>query len=109
MLAAKYRIPADKIPLVARKGRRKHHPLLTIVQFTDSSLTFPHFAFVISIKIEKTAVGRNRIKRRLRATVYALLDSGIFNASTNYMLLVRDKSISELPQEKLEELVKDLV
>ena len=40
------------------------------MRFVDNSLSYHRFAFVVSKKIDKTAVGRNRMKRLLRESVF---------------------------------------
>lgn len=109
MLSAKYRIPASVLPLVARKGRRKNHPSLTVVQYTDSEAEHPRFCFVVSKKVEQTATGRNRIKRRLRSVVYRLMQSERLNRTDYYMFLAKNPTLGTIPFEKLQQIVESLL
>lgn len=56
-----------------RKGRPHHHRLLT-VKIAANTLGYPRVGLVVSTKVAKHAVDRNRIKRRLRAILGPLAD-----------------------------------
>jgi ribonuclease P protein component len=96
MLAAEFRIPAKLIPIVARKGKRIHKTWFTLVVLPALSDPHPHFAFVVSTKVNKSAVVRNRIKRRLRAAIYQLLKEGQIADTSHYMFLVKDSSPADV-------------
>jgi ribonuclease P protein component len=73
MLPKSHRIPALDIPLVMKRGTR----------FVGNGLTFVYrkrvgesrFAFIVSTKVDKKAVVRNRMRRVLSESVGHLMDS----------------------------------
>lgn len=94
MLSKKFRLPGNQIPEVIKKGKRFSFPLFNLVvsnQTIESSRdkaikksnhitikphnhqTLSRFAFVISKKISKKAVVRNRTKRLLSESVRLLM------------------------------------
>jgi ribonuclease P protein component len=107
MLAAKYRIPLAKIPQIMRQGKRLHSDLATLVIWKEA-LPYPHFAIIVSKKTEPKAVGRNRIKRRVRAIVFELLQAGKF-ANINYILHIKDAAVKDLPYAEIKQQIENLL
>lgn len=71
MLKKKYRLPSD-----VRLGRAKTITAKSFVLKTAvNSLSYPRFAFVISKKVDRRAVVRNRIKRKLSGSIEPLIGS----------------------------------
>ncbi len=69
MLPAKNRLTRDQdFQRVATKGRYSYSPLLT-VKYYPNRLPVSRFGFVISTKIDKRAVVRNRTKRQVREVI----------------------------------------
>ena len=74
MLPKQYRLPTSQFQSVFRLGRKMHTDnLMCVVQITTEKVS--RFAFVVSTKIAKHAVDRNRMKRLLRESVHHLLPS----------------------------------
>ncbi|MBL7150438.1 ribonuclease P protein component [Candidatus Microgenomates bacterium] len=73
MLSKKFRLPGNQIPLVLKKGKRFSFPLFNLVVCQQSQLLNSRFTFVVSTKISKKAVVRNRTKRLLSEAVRLLL------------------------------------
>jgi ribonuclease P protein component len=72
MFPRRSRLSKEEIAKVAKSGLSIHTPYfsLKILLFPENMLeNKAKFAFVMSKKEEKTAVGRNNAKRRLRAAV----------------------------------------
>ena len=68
MLAKKYRLASYLIPQTLKKGKRfysKHFILITNFRLSTAN-NQPRFSFIVSKKVYKLAVRRNRLKRRLR-------------------------------------------
>ncbi|MFC1711048.1 ribonuclease P protein component [Patescibacteria group bacterium] len=68
MLQKKYRLPAFKIPDLAKTGNRYNSQLFTLVfkkQKKENTKQYSKFAFIVSKKIDKRATVRNKSKRRL--------------------------------------------
>ena len=72
MLPRSHRIVADQFPAVTR-GKSFLGTNLRVVVKTDPSLKNPKCAVVISNKIAKTAVARNRIRRQIYAALGEIL------------------------------------
>ncbi|MFH0873798.1 MAG: ribonuclease P protein component [Candidatus Komeilibacteria bacterium] len=74
MLPADNRLKRDQdFQKVAAKGRYGYSALLT-VKYCPNHLPVSRFGFVISTKVDKRAVVRNRIKRRVREIIRLKLD-----------------------------------
>ena len=58
---------------VYQQGKRYRESHLMLRVLRDSSLSVSRFGIAVSQKISKKAVVRNRIKRRIRAAIQALL------------------------------------
>ena len=69
MLKKEYRLIKDQeFKNVFKHGRTLYTPFLTI-KIVKNNLTHPRFGFIVSKKISKRAVQRNKLKRRLREIV----------------------------------------
>lgn len=65
MLKKKYRLPSD-----VRLGKTKIITAKSFVLKTAAnSLSYPRFAFVVSKKVDRRAVVRNRIKRKISGSI----------------------------------------
>lgn len=65
MLPKKYRLPSFCIPKLIKTGKRVNGDWLSIIFKKRKNNNLSRWAFVISKKISKSAVCRNRIKRQL--------------------------------------------
>jgi ribonuclease P protein component len=81
---------------VIKRGRSLHCPLFT-VKYSQNSLNTHRLAIIVAKKEEKTAVGRNKIKRRLRESFRKALnkqtkcaDIAVFGKKTCKTALLRD-------------------
>ena len=70
MLSRKHRVKKSSFPLGANSGRSFFAGPLTLRLSRGDSKDEPVFAVVVSKKVAKTAVMRNRIRRR----IYGLID-----------------------------------
>ncbi len=87
MLAKKYRLTKDTdIQSVLKKGKIFHHPFFNL-KILPNNLKNSRFCIVISTKISKKAVVRNRIKRQIRAIIHKNLS----NISQNYDFVILTK------------------
>ena len=72
MLAKKHRIDRKLFEEVAKKGKSFSSPYLSL-KTAPTAENQSRFAFVVSSKVAKKAVDRNKIKRRARNIVQKLL------------------------------------
>lgn len=61
MLKRQFRLPAQ----VSFSGARSFSSSFFLFKFKKTDLPYPRFGFVVSKRVDKTAVGRNKIKRLL--------------------------------------------
>jgi len=77
VLSKIYRLPGSQIPLVLKKGKRSSFPPFNLVVLKPRASSLEPrascFAFVVSSKISKKAVVRNRTKRLLSESVRLLM------------------------------------
>jgi len=96
MLPRTFRLPSKDIPEVLRHGIRLRGEGVDFVYKKNRVSGYHRFAFIVSVKVDKRATVRNRMKRLLREAVQHILPGlpkGIDGA-----LLVRGK----LPDSKAE-------
>lgn len=107
MLSKQYRLPRKEFKKVCKKGRLfqgKFFSLLAIGQ----KQPVVRFAFIVSKKIDKKAVARNRIKRLLSEAVYRFLPE--IKSGVDGIFLVKKaiggRNFEEIREEMKEVLIK---
>jgi ribonuclease P protein component len=108
MLAALHRFHGyGSLRGVYRRGQTVRGPMLSL-RFTQRDSRRPYrVAIVVSRKVSKSAVVRNRIRRRIYELVReqaVLIPSGI-----DLVFTVFDERVAELPSPKLEKAVSNLL
>ncbi|MCH7759115.1 ribonuclease P protein component [Patescibacteria group bacterium] len=89
MLAKQYRLTKDKdFARVAKKGQSIFSPELGI-KWIKNNLAYSRFGIVVSLRIDKKAVIRNRIKRIFRAILRENLSE--LKRGFDFLILVRPK------------------
>ena len=87
MLPKKYRLNKRKdFENVFKNGKFFYNQYVT-VKYLKNELDLPRLAFVVSNKISKKAVERNKIKRRLRAIFYTSLKE--VRPGLDYIIIVK--------------------
>ena len=91
---------------VYQHGKTVREQRMSLV-FMPNSKGFTRVAVVVSKKVEKTAVGRNRIRRR----VYEALRKNweLIPEKTDYIFVVFSKELMKMPFDKIEETLGKLV
>lgn len=89
-----------------KNGQAVRSRLITIKYTKNDHRKNPRFAVVVSKKVHKSAVGRNRIRRRL----YEIIRSEIpeFKSPHDVVVMVFSSEVLTLPHEELIETVKQL-
>jgi ribonuclease P protein component len=87
MLPAINRLPSTDVSPLLRHGKRIRENFFDIVYSTRE--TGARFGFVVSMKVDKRATGRNRIKRLLREAVQHLLPD--FSRGIDCVIVARGK------------------
>lgn len=73
MLPRSHRIPTEQFPGVTR-GKVAQNDLFRVVFKEDKALKTPKCAVIVSNKVAKTAVARNKIRRQVYNTLGSLLE-----------------------------------
>lgn len=106
MLSKKYRFHSrGGVRFTYAHGKTIRTPKLSLV-YNENSRGFQRFAVVVSKKIEKSAVGRNRIRRR----VYEAIRTEFENAPRkhDYIFVVYSKDVATMDFMELRTLVNSL-
>lgn len=94
MLPAKLRLPATEIATIARRGKKLSQEYLDIRFVSDETLKHPQFAVSVGLKASKSAVVRNKIKRRLRAAIVDLMQEKEVQKG-KYLLVAKSDKLAE--------------
>ncbi|MBR3180500.1 ribonuclease P protein component [Candidatus Saccharibacteria bacterium] len=106
MLSKEYRFHSrGGVKFTYRTGKTLRRPDMSLV-FVDNPKGYTRFAVVVSKKVLKSAVGRNRIRRRVYEAVRLNLDN--FKKPRDYIFVVYDSKIKNLPFSKLQSLIRSL-
>ena len=108
MIAFKYRFHGHgSLKYVYRNGQALRTHLVTLKYIHNPHRKQPRFAVVISKKVLKSAVGRNRIRRR----TYEILRSftGTDFPSYDIVFIVSSSEIINLSSTEMKALVHDLI
>ena len=89
-----------------QKGKTVRSPRMSLV-FMKNTRGYTRFAVVVSKKVLKSAVGRNRIRRRVYEVIRLNIKS--IPKGMDYLFVVYSKELKELPMKELEETMGELV
>lgn len=107
MLNKKYRFHSrGGVRYVYQKGKTIRKTKMSLV-FVPNDRGFTRVAVVVSKKVEKTAVGRNRIRRRVYETIRKNFE--YLPKKNDYIFVVFSKDIMSIPYSELEKLLGELV
>ncbi len=107
MLPKHLRLQSNMIPTIARRGKLFRNEYFDLRLWWDDKLDYPKFAVSISIKIDKRAVVRNRIKRKLRAVIQDLVKENKFRKGS-YLVIVRSVKLQEMDNNEIKSLINSL-
>lgn len=107
MLSSKYRFHSrGGVKYTYQKGKTVRSPKLSLI-YTANTRGFQRFGVVVSKKIEKSAVGRNRIRRRVYEAIRAELPS--YQAKNDCLFIVYSNDLSKMPFAELQATVHSLL
>lgn len=107
MLSKKYRFHSrGGVRYVYQKGKTVRSPKVSLV-FTPNNRGFTRFAVVISKKVIKSAVGRNRVRRRVYEVLRRNFDQ--IPKKHDYIFVIYHRDIKDMPFGELEKLLGGLV
>lgn len=106
MLPTKLRVKKELFPEIAKKGSflSGENVYIRFLDRKDNKAT--HFSFIVPVKVDKTSVGRHRIKRKMTAAV----EKSLSNLGTGLSILIyAKKDLSALPLSQIEEEILKLL
>ena len=107
MLNKKYRFHSrGGVRYVYQKGKTIRKPKMSLV-FVENTRGFTRLAVVVSKKVEKSAVGRNRIRRRIYEALR--LNMADIPKKTDYIFIVYSKDLMKMPFGEIEKMLGELV
>lgn len=107
MLNKKYRFHSrGGVRYTYQKGKTIRTPKLSLVH-NNNERGYQRFAVVVSKKVLKSAVGRNRIRRRVYEAIRLELPN--FSAKKDCIFVVFSKDIKEMPFLELRELINKML
>lgn len=107
MLSYRYRFHSrGGVNHTYQKGKTIRTPLMSLV-FAPNTRHHQRFGVVVSKKVLKTAVGRNRIRRRVYEAIRLELPE--FTTHLDCLFVVYNKSLATMPFRELRHLVHELL
>ena len=107
MLSKKFRFHSrGGVRYVYQKGKTIRSPKMSLI-FVENTRKFTRIAVVVSKKVLKSAVGRNRIRRRVYEVIRLRLDS--IPKGVDYIFVIYDKKIIDMPFGEIGDIVDKLV
>ena len=89
-----------------KNGKTVRSSKMSLV-FCDNTRGYTRITVVVSKKVEKTAVGRNRIRRRVYEALRRNLD--LIPLKRDYIFVVYSKEVIGMPFGELEKMLGELV
>lgn len=102
MLAKQHRLTRDEFSKYFKTGIRTHSPHATLIVSPHHSF---HGAVVVSKKVSKKAVVRNKIRRR----VYAQLYNTYKNKNTGVYIVIIKPSFNQLTKQAQHQAIGELI
>ncbi len=107
MLNKKYRFHSrGGVRYVYQKGKTIRRSKMSLV-FVKNARKFTRVAVVVSKKVEKSAVGRNRIRRRVYEALR--LDFDALPKEQDYIFVVYSREVMNMSFEELRKIIRELV
>ena len=107
MLSKKYRFHSrGGVKYVYKHGKTIRRPKVSLV-FAPNARGFTRVAVVVSKKVMKTAVGRNRIRRRVYEALRVNFE--MIPKRSDYIFVIYSKSVGKISFGELEKMLGELV
>lgn len=107
MLSQKYRFHSrGGVRYTYQKGKTIRTPNISLVH-AKNLRNRQRFAVVISKKVLKSAVGRNRMRRRVYEAIR--LEKASFSKPVDYIFVIYSKTVLTMPFLQLRQAVRDLL
>lgn len=107
MLSKRFRFHSrGGVKYVYAKGKTIRREKMSLI-FAPNTRGFMRVAVVVSKKVEKSAVGRNRMRRRVYEVVRTNFD--LVPKKTDYIFVIYSRAVLSMPWRELEKMVGELV
>lgn len=107
MLSKKYRFHSrGGVRYTYAHGKTIRSPKISLI-YNDNVRGFQRFAVVVSKKVEKSAVGRNRIRRRIYEALRTELPD--YQLKRDHIFVVYSKDLLSIDFEELRQLIQTLL
>ncbi len=107
MLNSKYRFHSrGGVRYTYQKGKTIRTPKISLVH-NNNERGFQRFGVVVSKKVLKSAVGRNRIRRRVYEAIRLELKE--FKAKKDCLFIIYSKDIKTIPFLELRKIIRELL
>jgi len=107
MLPKQYRLNTNEIAQVAKMGKRLQSELFVIKVWWDNSLEYPQFALAVGLKVSKSAVVRNTIKRKFRAALIEILKDSQPRKG-KYLIIAKTPGLARISSKDIEKMLINL-
>lgn len=94
------------VKYVYQHGKTIRRPEISLV-YCDNERGKTRFAVVVSKKVNKTAVGRNEIRRRIYEAIR--LDFDKFKKPRDYIFVIYNRNVKDMPFKDLQKLIRSLI
>lgn len=94
MIAKKYRVPREKIAFILRKGEEKASEFF-IIRSVPNMESFSRFRTIVSRKIEKSAVKRNSLRRKIYESIRLNLKENLTKGPKDIILIPKKKILQK--------------
>ena len=108
MLPKEYRLVTKEIPQVAKMGKRLSSDLFDVKVWWDNSLDYPKFALAVGLKVSKSAVIRNTIKRKFRAALIEILKENQPKKG-KYLIIAKSSDLSSINSKDIMQVLNNLL
>lgn len=107
MLSHRYRFHSrGGVRYVHQKGKTIRTPLIALI-FVPNTRHYQRFGVVISKKVLKSAVGRNRIRRRVYEALRLELPG--FTYPIDCLFIIHSRTVADIPFTELRTLIHELL
>ena len=94
------------VKYVYQHGKTIRRPEISLV-YCDNERGKTRFAVVVSKKVNKTAVGRNEIRRRIYEAIRLGFDK--FKKPRDYIFVIYNRNVKDMPFKDLQKLIRSLI
>jgi len=98
MISRKFRLKRNRIALTLKKGDLLSSDLFLIRYLSQKEDEHPHFSVITSLKLSKSAIKRNRIRRKIYEAVRLNMPENL----PLYIVIIPKKNILEVEYDSIE-------